>query len=74
MKIFQGKALPLGNKSKTNEQTKPPAATPAFGSWLTERVSQASTAALLLNTADKWKGTLAANGTQSISNEVSAVS
>lgn len=53
MKIFQGKALPLGNKSKTNEQTKPPAATPAFGSWLTERVSQASVAALLLNTADK---------------------
>lgn len=63
MKIFQGNTLPLGNKFKTNEQTKPPAIC-AFVSWLTRTVSQAPTAALVLNTADKGKGTLAANGTQ----------
>lgn len=73
MKIFQGNALPLGNKFKTNEQTKPPA-TFASVSWLVKSVSQASTAALFLNTPDKLKGTSAANGTQSISAEVSVVS
>lgn len=73
MKIFQGKALPLGDKFKTNEQTKSPAIF-AFVFWLTKTVSQASAAALFPSTPDKWKGTLAANGTQSISSEDRAVS